>query len=230
MFDANRILGQLLDTPSKQGFAGGVAGGLLGGMLTSKSGRKMGKKALKYGALAAVAAVAYQAWQRHQAAGVGSSVPGGAGSSAAAAPPPPAPAAETWRPPPPASGFLPPPSDTAARRALGMTLVRAMIAAARADGKLEPAETQTILARLEESDLTAEEKGVLVNELSRPADPETLAHAVRTPQEATEVYVASLMAIEVDTAEERAYLARLADRLGLEPDLARELHRQVEAA
>lgn len=228
MFDANRILGQLLDTPSKQGFAGGLAGGLLGGMLTSKSGRKMGKKALKYGALAAVAAVAYQAWQRHQAAGVGSSVPGAGGSASAAVPPPPA--AETWRPPPPASGFLPPPSDTAAQRALGMTLVRAMIAAARADGKLEPAETQTILARLEESDLAAEEKGVLVNELSRPADPETLARAVRTPQEATEVYVASLMAIEIDTAEERAYLARLADRLGLAPDLVQELHRQVEAA
>jgi uncharacterized membrane protein YebE (DUF533 family) len=45
-----------------------------------------------------------------------------------------------------------------------------------------------------------------------------------------EIYVASLLAIEVDTPAERAYLSLLAARLGLDEPLVAELHEQVEAA
>jgi uncharacterized membrane protein YebE (DUF533 family) len=131
--------------------------------------------------------------------------------------------------PPPASGFLPPATDTAAMTGLGMTLMRAMIAAARADGRIDPDETRTIFARLEESELSAEEKSVLMNELSRPISVDALAEAVETPQQAMEVYVASLLAIEVDTPAERAYLDLLAARLGLDEELVARLREQVEA-
>lgn len=223
MIDPNKILGQLLDSPAKQGFAGGMAGGLLSSLLVSKSGRKMGKKALKYGAVAAVGAIAYNAWRNHQAAKAPQ-------SGAAGAAPPPTPVEVGAELPPQAAGFLPPAADPAATASLGMTLIRAMVAAARADGKLDPAESQTIFARLEESDLTPEEKGALVNEISRPVSVDALAEAAKSPQEAMEVYVASLLAIEVDTPAEKAYLSLLAARLGLEEELVRQIHAQVASA
>jgi uncharacterized membrane protein YebE (DUF533 family) len=110
-----------------------------------------------------------------------------------------------------------------------MTLMRAMIAAARADGRIDADETRTIFARLEESELSAEEKSVLINELSQPISVDALAEAVETPQQAMEVYVASLLAIEVDTPAEKAYLDLLAARLGLEDELVARLREQVQA-
>ena len=49
-----------------------------------------------------------------------------------------------------------------------------------------------------------------------------------SPEVAAEIYVASLLAIDVDTAAEKSYLAMLAARLNLAPELVTELHRQVE--
>jgi uncharacterized membrane protein YebE (DUF533 family) len=46
---------------------------------------------------------------------------------------------------------------------------------------------------------------------------------------AAEIYIASLLAIDVDTAAEQSYLAMLAARLNIPPDLATELRSQVEA-
>jgi uncharacterized membrane protein YebE (DUF533 family) len=64
VFDANKVLAQLMGNPAGKGFAGGVAGGLLGGALSSKSGRKMGKKAMKYGAIAALGGIASAAYSK----------------------------------------------------------------------------------------------------------------------------------------------------------------------
>ena len=60
--DANKILGQLLSN----GAATGIAGALAGGMLASKRGRKLGKKAVELGGLAAIAGVAWMAWNRYR--------------------------------------------------------------------------------------------------------------------------------------------------------------------
>lgn len=226
MIDVNKILGGILDSPAKQGFAGGLAGGVLGGALTSKSGRKMGKKAVKYGAVAAVGALAYNAWRKHQE----TRQPGGSVTASPAAGAGQGPVAVGREPAPRSSGFHAETQAGEETNKLGMTLVRAMIAAARADGKLDPQEMQAIVSRIEESDLSAEEKGVLVNELSRPLSLDDLVQSVASPQEAAEVYVASLLAIEVDTAAEKAYLAMLAARLGLEDGLVEELHRHVAEA
>ena len=47
---------------------------------------------------------------------------------------------------------------------------------------------------------------------------------------ATEVYAASLLAIDPDHPAEKAYLQMLAARLGLAEDLVQEIHRTAEAA
>ncbi len=252
MFDANRILGQLMGSPATAGFAGGLAGG----MLTSKGGRKMAKKGLKYGGIAAVGALAYSAWQQHQqrqapqqpaapdphqapgpgpAAGMATGGVAGpaAGHGATAHQTPTSAAAQppAELPPLPAgSAFLPPEQDTAATNALGLTLVRAMIAAANADGRLDGDEMQNILGRIDTLELSTEDKGQLMDELRQPVDMDQLVAAATSPEVATEIYVAARLAIEVDTAGERFWLKELASRLQLPQDVVQSIDQQVAQA
>ena len=219
MTDINKILGQLLGSNLAGGFAGGLAGGLASGMLTSKSGRKLGKNALKMGGMAAVGALAYAAFQRYAA---------GSGKSAGALKAPTAPGA-TLPPPPPGSPFMPAENDTAGRDALGLTLVRAMIAAARADGRLDAQESQAIFQRITALGLAPDDQALLVKEMGRPVDMDAIVDSAHSPEVAAEIYIASLLAVDVDTDAEKAYLAMLAARLDLAPDLVAEMHRQVAA-
>jgi uncharacterized membrane protein YebE (DUF533 family) len=136
MVDMNKMLGQLLGSGAAGGFAGGLAGGLVGNMLTSKSGRKMGKKALKMGGIAAVGALAYAAYQRYSSdkSTVANVVPQSVDDELV--------------PAPEGSAFVPAKDDSAGQEALGLTLVRAMIAAARSDGQLDAQESQAIFQRI----------------------------------------------------------------------------------
>jgi uncharacterized membrane protein YebE (DUF533 family) len=217
MTDFNRLLGQLLGSGAAGGFAGGLAGGLASSMLTSKAGRKLGKQTLKMGGLAAVGALAYAAYQRYSAG----QQPLSLGSS----PQPKAPLTREFE----GTAFLPPENDTAGREALGLTLVRAMIAAARADGKLDAQESQAIFQRIQALELNSDDQALLVAEMGRPVDMDALVNRADSLEVAAEIYLASLLAIDADTAAEKAYLTMLAARLNLPADLVRELHRQVEA-
>ena len=216
MADMNKLLSQLLGSGAASGFAGGLAGGLTSSMLTSKSGRKLGKKALKMGGIAAVGALAYAAYQRYST---------GKGTAPDALPE----SAETvLSQPPEGSAFLPPKSDLAGREALGLILVRAMIAAARADGRLDAQESQAIFQRIESLGMDPENQALLVAEMGRPVDMDAIVNSADSPEVAAEIYLASRLAINVDTAAEKSYLAMLAARLNLPPELVMELNRQVE--
>lgn len=205
-----RILTQLLGSGVAPGLAGGLAGGLASGLLTSKAGRKVGKQALRLGGIAAVGGLAYAAWQRYQAAqaGTGGAVP------------------RSGLPRIEATAFLPPP-DTAATETLGMTLVRAMIAAAQADGRLDGAERRAVFERVATLDLSDEEKAALFAQLEHPVDLGALVAAATTREMAVEIYAASVLAIESDTAAERGYLAVLAARLELPDELVAAIHREA---
>jgi uncharacterized membrane protein YebE (DUF533 family) len=112
--------------------------------------------------------------------------------------------------------------------ALGLTLLKAMVAAARADGRLDARERQGIHQRVVSMDLSAAEKADLIAQLEEPVDMACLVAAARTPEIAAEIYTASLLAIDVDTPAERAYLALLAARLGLPEDLVDSIHRELD--
>ena len=217
MADMNKLLGQFLGSGAAGVFAGGLAGGLAGNLLTSKSGRKMGKQALKMGGVAAVGALAYAAYQRYNS---------GKGTSANVAPQP---VDTNLSPAPSGSAFIPAENDTAGQETLGLTLVRAMIAAARSDGRLDAQESQAIFQRIESLGLDPESRGVLVAEMGRPVDMDEIVASASSPEVAAEIYIASLLAIDVDTAAEESYLNMLAARLNIPPELAVELRRQVEA-
>jgi uncharacterized membrane protein YebE (DUF533 family) len=217
MADFNKLLGQLLGSGAAGGFAGGLAGGLASNLLTSKKGRKLGKKALKMGGIAAVGAMAYGAFQKYNSSQAGTPPP----IKTATAPPLPS--------APEGSAFLPAQSDTSALEDLSLTLVRAMIAAARSDGVLDAQESQAIFQKIETLDLRPEERDLLIQEMGRPVDMDAIVQSASTREIAAEIYLASLLAIDVDTAREQSYLAMLAARLRLPGELVKELHNQVES-
>jgi uncharacterized membrane protein YebE (DUF533 family) len=214
MIDMNKLLGQLLGSGAGSGFAGGLAGGLASSMISGKAGRKLGGKALKLGGLAAVGALAYTAYQRYNEQNAGSA-------------PPASPAKLT--PAPAGSAFMPKEEDTAAKEELGLILVRAMIAVARADGRLDAQESQAIFQKIQSLGMDPESQNLLVKEMGHPVDMDAIVNSADSPEIAAEIYAASLLAVEVDSAAERAYLGMLAARLGLPAQLVEELERQVEA-
>ena len=199
------------------GFGGGaVVGGLAGLLLGSKQGRKLGGSALKLGGMAVLGGLAYKAyrdWQdgkQPQTAEVGSRT------------------STTMLPPPRDTPFNP--TGEAEQQALGRHLLRAMIAAAKADGHIDATEQASIFARMDALPLAADDKAFVVDELRAPLDVDAVAGSARSPEEAAEIYAASLLAIDVDNAAERGYLAMLAARLKLDEALVQHLHANVAAA
>ena len=116
-----------------------------------------------------------------------------------------------------------PPEQTVSDQTAKLVL-RAMIDAAKADGRVDTAERQRIVAKVQEGGADPEAAAFLQQELERPADPDGLAAEARDPVVAAQIYAASLLAIKVDTPEERTYLQALAGKLGLEPAVVAQLH------
>ncbi|AEQ52107.1 tellurite resistance TerB family protein [Pelagibacterium halotolerans] len=202
MFDIDKIVTALKTDPNMQRTAGAGAAGLAAGMLLGGGGIK---KIAKYGALAAIGGLAYNAWQKSRQDSTATDV-------------------ET----PPEGPFMPASSDETGQEALGKALVRAMISAAKADGRIDADEKERIFQRLEDMNLSAQEKAFVFDELSTPLDIEAVVRGADTPEHAAEIYAASLVAIEADTATERAYLDALASRLSLPDALVAEIHKAAE--
>lgn len=253
MFDASKLINEILGasgggsasgamqkgkdylSQNAGGIAGGtLAGGLAGYMMGSKKGRKMAKKAATYGGLALVAGLAYKAYSDYKTnnPGGGQTIDGSVNTAPAAgssAPSRTVPQISHVPAAPVGSGFEI--EDAAANNGgLGSVLVSAMIAAAKADGQIDAEEHQAIFGKIDELDLSNDEKAFLFDQLNKPMDIDGLVAASQSQEQAMEIYIASLMAIEVDTPAEQAYLSMLAARLGLEPALTQQIHQTLVAA
>ena len=222
MADINKLLGSLLSSGAATGFAGGLAGGMASKMIKKKTVKKMGKGALQLGGVSAVGALAYTAYKRYNA-----NQAGGPSSSPPPANAQPIDVAGLFATPE-AAAFLPAPNDEAATNELSLTLVRAMIAAARSDGRLDAQESQAIFQKIEALGLDAESQNLLVQEMGHPVDVDAIVNSATSPEVAAEIYIASLMAVDVDTPAEKSYLGMLAARLQLPPKLVTELELQVQ--
>ena len=107
-------------------------------------------------------------------------------------------------------------------------IVKAMINAAKADGQIDQTEIEKIVGRLEEGGLTEEEKAFFMEEASKPLDIDAVAaSAAGQPDMAAQIYAASLLAIEVDTEAERQYMAELASRLNLHPEVVAHIEQAL---
>jgi len=192
---------------------GALAGGLAGILLGTKQGRKIAGTAATVGGMALVGALAYGAYRNWQAG---------------RAPEQDARASVPLLPPPRETPFMP--ASEAEQQSLGLSLMRAMIAAAKSDGHIDAKEQSNIFAQLDNLNLSAEEKAFVLDELRKPLDVDAVARGARSPEQAAEIYVASLLAIDVDNPAERGYLAMLAARLNLDEKLVAHLHATVEGA
>ncbi|HSF63105.1 MAG TPA: tellurite resistance TerB family protein [Paracoccaceae bacterium] len=186
---------------------GAIAGGLLGVLLGGKDTRRLAGSALKVGGAALVGGLAYKAWTDWQA-----------GKQAQAA----APDTPVALPAPEGTAFLP--SDPGAADDLSTRLLQAMVAAAKADGHVTAMERRRIGTQLDTLGLGPEAQALITDELDAPLDVGRIAGLARTPEEAAEVYAASLLVVDPEAPAEKGYLAMLAARLQLDPGLVSHLH------
>jgi uncharacterized membrane protein YebE (DUF533 family) len=195
--------------------AGGMSGAQVGG-LGALVGAVLGggggalKGAAGGGAMAILGSLALTALKNYQA---------NAAASTEAAP------AQRMAPPPVTREEVADVTDPRTER----LVLRAMIDAAKADGKVDQDEMQRIIGQIEPGSVTPEERQYVIDEMSRPADPGGLAREVRSPAVAAEVYAASILAIHIDTEAERAYLRDLATALRLDAGTVQRLHQMTGA-
>ncbi|MFY9512430.1 MAG: DUF533 domain-containing protein, partial [Rubrivivax sp.] len=109
-------------------------------------------------------------------------------------------------------------------------LLKAMIAAAKADGHLDERERGLIDAELQRSGADAGTRQWVEAELRRPVEPAEVAAGVAGLDAASEVYLASVLVVDTTTTMERAYLDALAQQLQLPAGLKAELEAKAAAA
>lgn len=191
---------------------GAAAGGIMALLMGNKSARKFAGKAAAYGGAAVLGGLAYKAfsnWQRNSDA---------------------QPAIHSK------AGNIMPESEHAFITAetessdFQLQLIKAMIAAARADGEIDAAEQQRIFDAVERMDMSAEEKGTVFDLLRQPIPLVELVEGVDTIEQKTEVYLASCLVINADHPAELAHLNRLALTLELPEGLAQQLRLQADQA
>lgn len=203
--DLGGLLGGLLGGSASGGAGGGGLGGLLGGLLGggSPSGgssqtRSGGTNYAALASLGMMAFQAYQAWQRSQA-----SAPQQA---------------------PRTVDLLSGPEIEDHSHAI----LRALIAAAKADGRIDDAEKQMISTEIGRHTDDPQLQQWLDDEVARPLDAADVAQSAQDPGMAAEMYLASVMLVDDQQDAERNYLDELAAALKIDPELQLHLEQQAK--
>jgi uncharacterized membrane protein YebE (DUF533 family) len=179
---------------------GATIAGLAGILLGTGPGRSLASKTAKLGGLAVIGGLAYKALQNFRAGK------------------PPLDFGDEVEPAPAESPF----GDTSDQdhdQQTALLMVRAMIAAASADGVVDDAERDQIVGSLEKSGLDVAAAKFLDEEFAKPMSVNALVESVTTPEIATQVYSAARLAINPDNPAEQQFLEQLAAGLELEPGL-----------
>ncbi|HDS1680203.1 TPA: tellurite resistance TerB family protein [Pseudomonas putida] len=200
------LLGGLLGGASSAGGGNGL-GGLLGGLLggSSAGGAAQGRPAggINYATLASLGMMAFQAYQSWQ-------------RSHAAAP------QQAVRTVDQLSG---PEAEDHSH-----AILRALIAAAKADGRIDEQEEQLIYAQIKRQTNDPQLQQWLDEEVSKPLDAGEVARSAKDPAMAAEMYLASVMLVDDQQDAERAYLDELASALHIDPTLQVHLEQQAKGA
>jgi uncharacterized membrane protein YebE (DUF533 family) len=128
----------------------------------------------------------------------------------------------------PASPPAPPPAEpVGAEEREALLIIRAMIAAARADGTLDPDERAAIAGQLDQAGLDQEARDFVLREFASPASLDALAREIADPVLAAQVYAACVVAVGQASEPERAWLAELARRTGLAAETVAAIERRL---
>lgn len=199
--------------------------GAAGLLFSSRGGRSLAANAAGLGGLALIGGLAYKAFRDRQGEGVPPepyqpALPRGASGV------PQAGSASN----PPLTSPLPapehPPATIDASHATdddALLFVRAMVAAASADGRVTDDERARIVDGLRQAGIDEASTRWLEREMADPASVDELAEPVTSPEKAAQVYAAARLAIDPDTLQEREFLRQLAAALDLEPNVVAEI-------
>ncbi len=170
---------------------GAIAGGILALLLGTRGGRRLTGSAVKLGTVAALGTIGYQAYRKWQA---GHGETNDIGS--------------------PIDQL----SGTAAN-ARSLSLIKAMISAAKADGSMDAVEARSIRQQMMDLGVDGDVSSMLEAEIAQPLDIQGLAKLADSPAAAVEMYLASTLVIDQANPREKQYLTDLAAALGLPGDV-----------
>ncbi|WP_036829146.1 tellurite resistance TerB family protein, partial [Photobacterium sanctipauli] len=151
---------------------GAVGGGLVGTLLGNKKSRKLakkyGKKAAVVGGTALVGTLAYQAYKKYQ------------------------------HDQPESGGDAAEPAQLEQASSKDGLLIQAMVFAAKSDGHIDDSERAAITNWMHEQQLDHDTESCIQRWIDEPLDPSVISAQVENMAQASEVYLVSLLAIDVD--------------------------------
>lgn len=181
---------------------GAVGAGVLALLLGTGTGRRVTGSALKLGSLAALGGLAYKTFQGWQ--GVHSTKAVEQGS--------------------PVDQLADTDMESRSRN-----LLKAVIAAAKADGHIDDDELSKIREKIATLGLDSDSAEFIKAELAKPLSASDVASGSDSPTTAAEIYLISYILMDEQNAQEKAYLHELAQQLGLKPTLVAELERKMQS-
>ena len=106
-------------------------------------------------------------------------------------------------------------------------MIRAMVNAAKSDGRIDQTEQDNIVSKLGD-EVSQDEIAFLKREFAAPLDVAAFARSVPAGLE-QQVYFLSLTSIDLDTQNEAQYLGNLAQAMNLSTDVCNQMHDQAGA-
>lgn len=197
MFDAQTLLGHVL----RDALGGGLGGGRRRNRRGSLTGLPRGLEGKIGMGLIGLAVAAFEHFHQQQSA------PAASGPATPPMPPPPPPADDTGN-------------------AQSLHVLRAMIAAANADGLIDAQEREGIVGRARDAGMAPDQVAALDAEFRAPLPLDRLI--AQTPDDLREeVYVAALIGMNADTDAEHRFLEQLTTGLRLDASAQRRIHEQL---
>ena len=188
---------------------GAMAVGVLALLLGTGAGRRIAGSALKIGSLAAIGGIGWQAYQNWQAEKIQDNQDVKDMASNAKL----IPINELDK-------------DAANKRS--QVLLKAMVAAAKADGHVNNKEITAIEEQIKKLGLSPEVAALLQAEINKPLDVKEVAALAEDQAMASEIYLVSAVVTDKENSMEKEYLGELAQALKLPDALVVELHNVKE--
>ncbi len=190
-----------LKTDRNTQIAAAGGGALLAALLLgTRGGRRVVGGTAKMGAVAGLGALAYHAWMKSQGKKPNPDVT------------------------PAQIGYA---TDKKLEPEFAEALVRTLVAAAWADGALDEAERVLIDKALKESGLDKKDRAIFSNDRPEAETLSKIAAGALSPNHAAQLYTAACAVTGDPTRAEAAFLARLADKLGIAESHAAAIRAEV---